>query len=91
METTFIWHAMGDACKQCAYLNGNVYTDQDIFQSTVWDPFYGDIFNLDTGQKMTHGGTGINCRCTMEVRIVFDWDRIRGLGELSRVLQSGVY
>ena len=79
---------MGDACKQCAYLNSNVYDDQSIFQSTVWDPIWGDIFNLDTGQKLTHGGTGINCRCTMEIRVQFDWSQVRGLQDLSYELSS---
>ncbi len=85
----FVWHAMGDACPQCAQLNGQTFEDQDIFQSTLWSPWWGDVWDLDAGRPLTHGGTGINCRCQLEVRVVFDWSRIKAIGELERVL-SGV-
>jgi hypothetical protein len=88
IQTTFVWHSMGDACLQCAQLNGSVFTDQDIFQSTVWSPFWGDVWDLDAGHPLTHGHTGINCRCTLEVHILFDWSKIRGLETLQYTLST---
>jgi hypothetical protein len=86
-RTTFMWHSMGDACPQCQSLNGRIYTDQDIFDVTLWDPWWGDILNLETGQKYTHGGTGINCRCTCEVRVVFDVTEIEPVMDLKSILE----
>ena len=86
-RTIFMWHSMGDACHQCASLNGRIYEDQDIFQETLWDPWWGDILDLNTGQKLTHGGTGINCRCTCEVRIVYDVTELEPVMELKDILE----
>lgn len=87
-HTTFMWHSMGDACVQCAGLNGKIYEDQDIFNETLWDPFWGDILDLTTGQKLTHGHTGINCRCTCEVRIVYDITEIEPVMDLQSILEA---
>lgn len=80
---------MGDACQQCASLNGQIFDNQDIFQSTVWSSIWGDIWDLDMGRPLTHGHTGINCRCTLEVRVLFDWEKVRGLPELKQALMRG--
>lgn len=61
----FAWHALSDACPKCQKLNGREWHDQDIFQNTLWDPIYGDIWNLDASQTLAHP----NCRCQLEVRV----------------------
>jgi len=79
---------MADACLQCSQLNGQTFEDQDVFQHTLWSPFWGDIWDLDGDRPLTHGGTGINCRCQLEVRGVFDWTKIDSLEEMQRVLHG---
>ncbi|MGA3289737.1 MAG: hypothetical protein ABSD42_05815 [Candidatus Bathyarchaeia archaeon] len=83
---TFIWHALGTACKQCSALNGRIWENQDVFQSTLWDMFYGNIWDLNANQPLTHGGTGIHCCCQLEVQAHCDWSKIKELNQLSEVL-----
>jgi hypothetical protein len=75
---------MSDACPQCAALNGQTFENQDIFQSTLWSAFWGDIWDLDSNRPLTHGGTGINCRCQLQVRVIVDWDQWRALSEFKQ-------
>lgn len=88
MYTTFNWHSMNDACVQCKNLDGQVFYDQDLFQQTLWSPIWGDIINLDTGQYLTHGGTGINCRCRCEVRVEYDVMDLSNIIEAKTLLEA---
>jgi len=88
---TFTWRAQGDACPECANLNGRSWTGQDIFQGTLYDAFWGDIWNLDDDRSMTHGGSGSQCRCKIDVTVHFDWNKIaevHDLNELTNLLSS---
>ncbi len=78
---------MGDACPECASLNGKIYENQDIFEEFLWDPFWGNILDLTTGRKLTHGNTGINCRCTCEVRVEFDVEALEPVVSLKEMLE----
>ena len=85
--TTFLWHSMGDACVQCSHLDGQIYRNQDIFDNTLYDPMWGDILDLNTGQRLTHGHTGINCRCNCEVRIIFDIEQSKEFMDLKNIFE----
>ncbi|MDH5786972.1 MAG: hypothetical protein OEZ40_01590 [Candidatus Bathyarchaeota archaeon] len=68
----FMWHSLSDACPKCTSLNGREWTEQSIFQETLWDVFYGDIWNLDAGHSLAHGKAQYNCRCQLTVRVEVD-------------------
>ena len=85
--TTFFWVSLGDACPECSSLNGRVWHDQDIFQEVLWDPIWGNILDLTTGQKLTHGNTGINCRCTCAAQVEYDISNMKPIVELGDVLE----
>lgn len=82
---TFMWHSLSDACPQCANLNGRIWEGQSIYQDTLWDPIWGDIWDLNIDMSLTHGGTGVYCRCQLEVQAHFDWSKIKELNLLSQV------
>jgi hypothetical protein len=87
----FTWHSMGDACPQCANLNGREWTDQDLYQNTLYDPIWGDVWDLNIDFPLTHGGTGANCRCQLEVRVKFNWEKLKETNQLMKVLNQGQY
>lgn len=78
----FTWHALTDACSKCRYLDGKEYRDQDVFQSVLWDHFWGDIWNLNAGYSLAHP----HCRCQVEVRVEIDWPKFRALSEFEQAL-----
>ena len=90
VKYTFVWHALTDACQQCRQLNGKRWTDQDLYQDTLYDVFYGDIWDLNINMPLTHGGSGVHCRCTLEVQAVFDWAKIREFNRLHAVLNMEI-
>lgn len=62
---TFIWHTTwARPCEICGALNGRTWTDQSLYQHTLWDPFYGDLWDLDNDFPLTHP----NCKCVLEVQ-----------------------
>ena len=76
------WHACSDACTKCQHLNGREYRDQDIFQQTVWDSIWGNIWHLDEGHSLAHP----NCRCQLEVRVEVDLNQFPEIQELKSIL-----
>ena len=86
---TFFWYSEIDACPQCLSLNGEVFHDQTIWQDFLWSPMWGSVLNLQTGQLLTHGHTGINCRCVVEVEAEYDIAQVgeyTSLADLVRML-----
>lgn len=77
-----------NACDQCRRLNGKEWRDQDLFGSVIWDEIEGDVWNLDIGQPLTHGGTGANCRCTVEVKVIVDLSEIKSINDLGIILET---
>lgn len=80
----FVWHALTDACQKCRRLNGKEFHDQDLFQDVLWDSIEGNIWDLNADHSLTHP----HCRCQLEVRTTFDWNRIREIGALQNLLQD---
>jgi len=86
----FTWHAFSDACRKCRYLDGKEWTDQDLFQEVLWDPIWGDIWDLTASHSLAHGKQAYNCRCQLTVRVEVDWDKWRELNELRNSLSSNI-
>lgn len=61
----FKWNALTDACPKCRRLNQREWWDQDLFQNLLWDPYEGDIWDLDANMTLAHP----NCRCQLAVRV----------------------
>jgi len=87
----FAWHSLSDACDKCKKLDGREWHDQNIYQGRLWDYIYGDVWNLDGNHSMAHGMYQYNCRCQLEVRVIFDWDKIRELNLLQQTLSHYGY
>jgi len=84
----FRWIGIVDnrTCAKCKRLIGREYHDQDLFQNVLWDPFEGDIFDLDRGISLAHGGGPYFCRCTVVVDIQVDFSKI---SEFQKVIELG--
>lgn len=87
----FRWVGIIDerSCKKCRRLIGREWRDQDLFQHVLWDPFEGDIFDLDAGVPLTHP----NCRCTVTVEIIVDEPKLTeylGIDELGMNLEEAL-
>jgi len=80
----FSWRALSDACPKCQALNGQEWNDQDLFQNTLWDPIYGDIWNLDADHTLAHP----NCRCQLEVRVNFDITQLEEYVSFERLMKE---
>ncbi len=62
---TFMWHTTWtEPCPKCQSLDGRTFTDQSLFQHTLWDPIYGDLWDLDNDYPLIHP----NCKCVLEVQ-----------------------
>lgn len=70
----FRWIGVNDrrTCPKCRRLIGRTWRDQDLFQNILWDPFEGDIFDLDRGVSLAHGRGPHRCRCGVIVDVYFD-------------------
>ena len=84
----FTWfsHLDAKACSKCRSLNRRDYRDQNIHQEVLWDPWYGNIWDLDADHSLAHGVKQYNCRCQLTVRVEFDWSKWRALQELRETI-----
>ena len=78
---TFTWHALSDACPKCRALNGKDYVNVDVFKEVVWDPVWGDVWDLDAAVSKAHP----NCRCQLELRKI-DIDEEALFSELKQLM-----
>lgn len=44
------------------------YRDQNIYQNTLWDVHWGNIWDLNADHSLAHP----NCRCQLTVRVVIE-------------------
>lgn len=73
----FYWFSMPSACPQCAALHGQVFQDQSLHQPVLIDPVtVVPIWDLYSDRPLTHGGTGKNCNCRLEVRTIVDFTQL---------------
>jgi len=68
-------------------LNGRQWTDQDLFQSVLWDQIWGNVWNLDEDHSMAHGEHQYNCRCTLEVTVDVHLEKIEEYATFTRLLE----
>jgi hypothetical protein len=62
---SFVWHTTWtEPCEKCRHLDGKVWTGQSLYQNILYDPFWGDIWDLNNDLPLTH----TNCKCVLEVR-----------------------
>jgi hypothetical protein len=80
----FLWRALSDACPKCKALNGRVLRDQDLFQAKLYDPIYGEIWDLNADYPLTHP----NCRCHLEVIAEVDLSQAEWFQELLTATQK---
>ncbi len=78
----FVWHCLSDACPKCQSLNGHEWHDQDIFQETLWDAIWGNLWDFNSDHTLSHP----NCRCQLEVRTIIDWNKFVEIKELQSLL-----
>lgn len=73
---TFTWYTTWmEPCEKCKSLNGRTFTDQDLYEHTLWDPIYGDLWDLDNDYPLIHP----NCKCILEVEYTATLDELLGL------------
>jgi len=86
----FRWIGIIDnrTCAKCKRLIGREYHDQDLFQNVLWDPFEGDIFDLDRGISLAHGGGPHFCRCTVTVEVQVNLENWQPYQEFQETLRQ---
>lgn len=87
---TFTWQVLGDPCRQCQSLAGYTWIDTDIYAGTLWHPIWGDVWNLDLGIPLTHGGTGVNCKCYLDIKVTVNFKEIKTLDDLGIIIETPV-
>lgn len=71
---TFYWFSQPTACRECAALHGRVIRGQSLEDAAVLiDPVTSKpIWDLYNDKPLTHGTTGKNCHCHLEVAVEVD-------------------
>ena len=75
---TFAWHALSDSCPKCQHLDGREWPEQNIYQNTLFDYLFGDVWDLNNDHSLAHP----NCRCQLELRVHIDMNKMDSLTEL---------
>jgi len=81
---TFHWFSVPPSCRECAALHGRVIRGQSLEDAAVLiDPVTSKpIWDLHNDRPLTHGGTGINCDCRLEVIAEVDLSKATWLQDL---------
>lgn len=80
----FMWHSLTDACPKCQMLNGHEWYEQDLFQDILWDPLFGNLWDLNNDIPLTHS----HCRCQLEVRVELNLDQLPSMLDFKLALQE---
>ncbi len=82
--TTLTWNTHGcvEPCQTCASLDGLSW-EQDINESILHDPFFGDIWDLDADQSLVHP----SCRCNLIVEAKINLDEWTDLSAFAQALE----
>lgn len=82
----FVWHtAWLEPCRKCASLDGQEFTNQDLYQHAIFSPIWGDIWDLDNDVPLTHP----NCKCHLEVIYESTLDELLFPSKTSTVQRKG--
>ncbi len=61
---TFIWHTNWiEPCRKCQSLNGKHFEGTTIYHGVLYDPIWGDVWDITNDIPLTHP----NCKCYLEV------------------------
>lgn len=82
----FTWHTFHDAkvCKKCLALSERKWYGQDLFQDILWDPVYGEVWDLNIDRSLVHP----NCRCNLEVEVTTDLNKIPEIAEMVAISKA---
>jgi hypothetical protein len=61
-----------EPCNKCRTLNGRTFEGTSIYAGTLWDPVWGDIWDIENDLPLTHP----NCKCYLEVTYESDLDEL---------------
>lgn len=62
---SFVWHTTwSEPCEKCLHLDGTTWDNVSLFDNILYDPIWGDIWDLNNDLPLTHP----NCKCYLEVR-----------------------
>lgn len=83
----FTWRTSHDdrVCQWCNPLDGQVIFF-DLFSSVLISDLQGPVWNLDADISLLHGASG-TCRCSLDVDVEVDWDKIAEFNELKTNLE----
>jgi hypothetical protein len=63
-QFSFTFHTSWmEPCKKCQALNGRTWHGNELFQGVIYDPIWGDVWDLESDFPLTHP----NCKCYLEV------------------------
>lgn len=81
---TFLWFSTPPSCRECTALGGSVIRGQSLEDAAVLiDPVTRKpIWDLFNDRPLTHGGTGKNCDCRLQVIAEVDLSKAAWFQEL---------
>lgn len=84
----FTWRTSRDeqVCPICHPLDGQVIFF-DLFAPVLVSDTHGAIWDLNGDFSLAHGVRRYNCRCTLDVDVEVDWDKIAEFNELKTNLE----
>jgi hypothetical protein len=60
----FTWHTNWlEPCRKCQGLNGKTFDGTSVYEGALYDPIWGDVWDITTDTSMAHP----NCKCFLEV------------------------
>jgi hypothetical protein len=73
----FRWRTSHDVkvCQKCRSLEGQILF-HNLFAPVLVSDTHGPVWDLDRDHSLAHGYHRYNCRCTLEVEVEVDWNRM---------------
>jgi hypothetical protein len=86
-QFSFVWHvtSLKPCSEKCANLADRIFTNQNLYQHTLWDTIYGDIWDLDSDESLTHP----HCKCYLEVRYESTLDELLSPSKIETFNRGG--
>jgi len=85
----FTWTTMhdGHVCKKCDVLDGVTWETLEL-TPILTHPLFGDVYDLETDQSLTHGSFAISCRCFLHVEVEVDLSKVPTMANLSNEIDG---
>jgi len=83
----FTWRTSHDdrVCQWCNPLDGQVIFF-DLFSDILISDIAGPVWDLNADHSLLHGASG-TCRCSLDIEVEVDWERIAEFNELKTNLE----